>query len=81
MSDIPGKVKSIFANRLDLKNQKVTEEARSIDDLGADSLDIVEMVVTLEEDFDIEIPSEEAEKMLTVEYMAKYIEDRCTSSV
>ncbi|MEA3490018.1 MAG: acyl carrier protein [Candidatus Omnitrophota bacterium] len=81
MSDILGKIKGLFANRLDLKDQNVKEEARIIDDLGADSLDIVEMVVILEEDFDIEIPSEEAEKMLTVGDVTKYIEDRCASLV
>lgn len=79
MPDILDKVKSIFVKCLDLKDQRVTEEARIIDDLGADSIDIVEMVVTLEEDFNIEISSEEAEKMLTVGDVAKYIENRCVS--
>jgi len=80
MSDILSKIKSIIANRLELKKQNLTEKTKIIDDLGADSLDIVEMMVTLEADFNIEMPSEQADKMLTIGDVKKYIEDRYTSS-
>ena len=76
MSGIPDRVKGIFANCLNLNDQQVREEARIIDDLGADSLDIVEIVVSLEENFHIKIPGEEAEKMVTVGDAIKYIKDR-----
>ncbi len=77
MTDILSKVESIFADHLDLNDQKVTEEVSIIDDLGADSIDIVEMVVTLEEAFGIRISSEEAEKMVTVGDVTRYIAGKC----
>lgn len=69
------KVKDIIVEQLGVDPEKVKPEASFIDDLGADSLDIVELVMTMEEEFDIEIPDEDAEKLKTVndvqEYLAK----------
>ncbi len=70
------KVKSIIAEQLGVKKDEVTEGAKFIDDLGADSLDTVELVMALEEEFGIEIPDEDAEKMVTVGEAVKYIEDK-----
>ena len=58
-----------------MKADQVSSEAKFIEDLGADSLDIVELIMALEEEFGYEIPDEEAEKLLTVGDVAKYIED------
>ena len=67
MSDVAEKVKKIIAEHLGIDNMdKITEDAKFIDDLGADSLDTVELVMAFEEAFDIEIPDEKAEKILTV---------------
>lgn len=70
------KVKSIIAEQLGVKPEEVTPEASFIDDLGADSLDTVELVMALEEEFGIEIPDEDAEKMTTVGDAIKYIEEK-----
>ncbi len=70
------KVKSIIAEQLGVKPEEVTAGASFIDDLGADSLDTVELVMALEEEFGIEIPDEDAEKMSTVGDAIKYIEDK-----
>jgi acyl carrier protein len=70
------KVKSIIAEQLGVKQDEVTPEASFIDDLGADSLDTVELVMALEEEFDIEIPDEDAEKIATVGDAIKYIEEK-----
>lgn len=70
------KVKSIIAEQLGVKKEEVTSEAKFIDDLGADSLDTVELVMALEEEFGIEIPDEDAEKMATVGEAVKYIEEK-----
>ncbi len=70
------KVKSIIAEQLGVKKEEVTEGAKFIDDLGADSLDTVELVMALEEEFGIEIPDEDAEKMVTVNEAVKYIEEK-----
>lgn len=70
------KVKSIIAEQLGVKKEEVTDEAKFIDDLGADSLDTVELVMALEEEFGIEIPDEDAEKMVTVGEAIKYIEEK-----
>jgi acyl carrier protein len=67
------KVKSIIAEQLGVKPEEVTQGASFIDDLGADSLDTVELVMALEEEFGIEIPDEDAEKMTTVGDAVKYI--------
>jgi len=69
------KVKEVVVEQLDCNADEVKEESRFIEDLGADSLDVVELVMALEEEFDIEIPDEDAEKILTVADAIKYIED------
>jgi acyl carrier protein len=73
MSDIEQKVKDIIVEQLGVKKEQVTENASFIDDLGADSLDTVELVMALEEAFNIEIPDEEAEKIRTVGEAVNYI--------
>ena len=70
------KVKSIIAEQLGVKPEEVTPAASFIDDLGADSLDTVELVMALEEEFGIEIPDEDAEKMKTVGDAIRYIEEK-----
>lgn len=72
------KVKAIIAEQLGVKLEEVTPTASFIDDLGADSLDTVELVMALEEEFGIEIPDEDAEKMTTVGEAMKYIEEKST---
>ena len=69
------KVKEIIVNQLGVSDTAVTMEASFIDDLGADSLDIVELVMALEEEFDIEIPDEDAEKAVTVGDVVDYIKE------
>ena len=76
MAEISQKVKSIIAEQLGVKVEEVTDSASFVDDLGADSLDTVELVMALEEEFSIEIPDEDAEKMTTVGDVIKYIEDK-----
>lgn len=61
-----GKIKGIIAEKLEISLDQVTDEAKFIDDLGADSLDVVELIMTLEDEFDIEISDEQAEKIVTV---------------
>ena len=73
------KVKSIIAEQLGIKPEEVTPGASFIDDLGADSLDTVELVMALEEEFGIEIPDEDAEKMTTVGEAIKYIEQKAAN--
>ena len=68
------KVKEMIIKQLDSKESEVVPEARFIDDLGADSLDIVELIMALEDEYGIEIPDEDAEKMETVGDAIKYIE-------
>ena len=69
------KVKEIIVEQLGVTENAVTEEASFIDDLGADSLDIVELIMALEEEFDIEIPDADAEKVVTVGDVVEYIKD------
>ena len=69
------KVKEILVDQLDVEDEKVTMEASIIDDLGADSLDLVDLVMSLEEEFDVEIPDEQVENIKTVADIVKYIED------
>ena len=76
MADVAEKIKSIIAEQLGVKPEEVTPQASFIEDLGADSLDTVELVMALEEEFGIEIPDEDAEKMATVGDAAKYIEEK-----
>lgn len=73
--DIFEKVKEIIVERLSVNEKDVSKEASFIDDLGADSLDTVELVMALEEEFGLEIPDEEAEKIVTVGDAVKYIEN------
>ena len=69
------KVKEIIVEQLGVAEAAVTTEASFIDDLGADSLDIVELIMALEEEFDIEIPDNDAEKVVTVGDVVDYIKD------
>jgi len=73
------KVKSIIAEQLGVKIEEVKPEASFIDDLGADSLDTVELIMALEEEFSVEIPDEDAEKMTKVGDAIKYIEDKAAA--
>ena len=72
--EISNKVKKIVADHLGIDEAKVKDESSFIDDLGADSLDTVELVMALEEEFDCEIPDEEAEKITTVAQANAYVE-------
>ena len=74
MSDIATRVKKIVVEHLGVEEDKVTENASFIDDLGADSLDTVELVMAFEEEFEIEIPDEDAEKITRVKEAVEYIE-------
>jgi acyl carrier protein len=74
MSETADRVKKIVVEHLGVENEKVTEEASFIDDLGADSLDIVELVMAFEEEFGVEIPDDAAEKISTVKDAIDYIE-------
>lgn len=76
MSSIAEQVKSIVAEQLGVKEEEVTNEASFVEDLGADSLDTVELVMALEEEFDTEIPDEEAEKITTVQEAIDYVTAR-----
>ena len=69
------KIKEIIVEQLGVAENSVTEEASFIDDLGADSLDIVELIMALEEEFDTEIPDADAEKIVTVGDVVDYIKD------
>ena len=73
MSDIAKRVKEIVAEQLGVEEGQVLTESSFMDDLGADSLDTVELVMALEEEFDIEIPDEDAEKIQTVHDAIEYI--------
>jgi acyl carrier protein len=73
MADIEAKVKDIIINELGVEAEKVTNEASFVDDLGADSLDTVELVMAFEEEFGIEIPDEDAEKLQSVGDAIDYI--------
>lgn len=70
------RVKTIIAEQLGVKKEEVKAESSFIDDLGADSLDTVEVVMALEEEFSIEIPDEDAEKITTVGEATRYIEEK-----
>ena len=70
------KIRQIIADQLGVKKEEVTDNAKFVDDLGADSLDTVELVMALEEEFGIEIPDEDAEKLVTVGDALRYIEEK-----
>ena len=80
MAEIAQKVKSIIAEQLGVKLEEVTDSASFVDDLGADSLDTVELVMALEEEFGIEIPDEDAEKMTSVGEAVRYVEEKASKS-
>ena len=73
--EIFDKVKEIIIEQLGVSESAITTEASFIDDLGADSLDIVELIMALEEEFDLEIPDSDAEKVVTVGDVVEYIKD------
>jgi len=74
MSSVEERVKKIVAEQLGVKEEEVTNDASFVDDLGADSLDTVELVMAFEEEFGIEIPDEDAEKITRVKEAVEYIE-------
>ncbi len=74
-ASIEEKVKLIIAEQLSVNEEQITPEAKFIEDLGADSLDTVELVMAFEEEFGIEVPDEEAEKLQTVGDVIKYVQD------
>ena len=78
--EILTKVKSIVSEQLSVDASEVKSEANVANDLGADSLDTVELVMALEEEFDIEIPDEDAEKITTVEEAVEYINNKVAAS-
>lgn len=80
-ANVDDKVKEIISEQLGVKKEEIKPESSFIDDLGADSLDTVEVVMALEEEFGIEIPDEDAEKITTVGEATKYIEDKVSKKV
>ncbi|NOT08162.1 MAG: acyl carrier protein [Gemmatimonadales bacterium] len=76
MSDMVEKVKDIIVEELGVEREKLTDNASFMEDLGADSLDTVELVMAFEKEFDIDIPDEEAEKLRTVGDALKYLQDK-----
>lgn len=76
MADAADKVREIIANELGVEMEKVTDEASFVEDLGADSLDTVELVMAFEEEFGVEIPDEDAELMQTVGDAIRYLQDK-----
>ena len=81
MSTIEERVKKVVVDQLDIKEEEATMEASFVDDLGADSLDTVELVMALEEEFDTEIPDEEAEKIRTIQQAVDYIKKHPTKTI
>jgi acyl carrier protein len=73
MSTVEERVRKIVVEQLGVKDEEVTSESSFVDDLGADSLDTVELVMALEEEFETEIPDEDAEKITTVQQAVDYI--------
>ncbi|QFQ32523.1 acyl carrier protein [Buchnera aphidicola (Aphis fabae)] len=76
MNNIEKKIKKIIAKKLDIKIENITNNSSFLEDLGADSLDIVELIMTLEEDFNIEISDNEAEKIKTVQNAVNFINSK-----
>ena len=80
MSQNFDKIKEIIIDKLGVDESKITEDAKFIDDLGADSLDTVELIMQFEEEFNIEIPDEDAEKITTVGKAVTYIESQLANA-
>jgi len=80
MSSIQERVKQIVVDQLDVEEEQVTLDASFGEQLGADSLDIVELVMALEKEFDLEIPDEEAEKITTVQEAVDYLEKKLATA-
>ncbi len=78
MSDTFEEVKAVIAEELEVEDGKIAMESQIVDDLGADSLDVVELIMRLEEKFEIEIPDEDAEKIQTVGDAVKFIDSKLT---
>lgn len=76
MSSVEDQVRAIIAEQLGIKTDEIKNEASFVDDLGADSLDTVELVMALEEEFETEIPDDEAEKITTVQHAIDYVAAR-----
>jgi acyl carrier protein len=76
MSDLEEKVKDIIVEELGVEREKLTNDASFMEDLGADSLDTVELVMAFEKEFDVDIPDEEAEKLRTVGDALKYLHEK-----
>ena len=76
MSDIEARVKKIIAEQLGVAEEEVTAEKAFVADLGADSLDTVELVMAFDEEFGVEIPDEDAEKLTTVGAVIKYLQEK-----
>jgi len=81
MSTIEERVKKIVVEQLGVKEEEVSSESSFVDDLGADSLDTVELVMALEEEFDTEIPDEDAEKITTVKQATEYVTAKIDNGV
>lgn len=79
-ASVEERVRTIICDQLAVEQDKVTTKASFIEDLGADSLDIVELVMTMEEEFDLDIPDEDAEKMKTVGDVIQYINSKSTAT-
>ncbi|MBI2870353.1 MAG: acyl carrier protein [Candidatus Omnitrophica bacterium] len=77
---VEDKVKAIIVEQLGVKSEEINPQSSFVDDLGADSLDTVELVMALEEEFGIEIPDEDAERITTVGDAIKYIEEKASKS-
>lgn len=75
-NEIEARVKKIVVEQLGVKEEEVTTDASFVDDLGADSLDTVELVMALEEEFETEIPDEDAEKIITIKDAVNYVVER-----
>ncbi len=80
MSEIANKVKEIIVDKLGVDMSEVNEEAHFVNDLGADSLDTVELIMEFEKEFDISIPDEDAEKIQTVGDAIKYVEEKAAKA-
>lgn len=76
MSDVAEKVKKIIVDQLGVKAEEVTPAASFVEDLGADSLDLTELIMAMEEEFDLEIADEDAQKLLKVQDAVNYIESK-----